>query len=65
MEIYADNVIVRGFKISGDNPLLDGYNYAGMNVEVGFGVYSEGNNVEILTTSSKRPPGRLSCGRFQ
>jgi hypothetical protein len=47
LEIAADNVLVRGFKISGDNPLLAGYDYAGMNVEAGIGIYSEGNNTVL------------------
>ncbi len=45
LKIAADGVVVKGFTISGDNPLLDGYDYAGMDVEAGQGVYSEGNNV--------------------
>jgi parallel beta-helix repeat protein len=43
----ADGIKMNGFKISGDNPLLDGYDYAGMDVEAGIGVYSEGNNIEF------------------
>ncbi|MEI6750793.1 MAG: right-handed parallel beta-helix repeat-containing protein, partial [Bacteroidota bacterium] len=41
----SDNVKFDGFKVSGDNPLIDGYSYAGMNIEKGQGVYTEGNNV--------------------
>lgn len=43
----VDGIKMNGFKISGDNPLLDGYDYAGMDVEAGIGVYSEGNNIEF------------------
>lgn len=43
----ADGIKMNGFKISGDNPLLDGYDYAGMDVEAGIGVYSEGDNIEF------------------
>ena len=43
--INADNVSFDGFKISGDNPSLSGYAYAGMDLEKGQCVYSEGDNV--------------------
>ena len=43
----SDDVKMNGFMISGDNLLLDGYDYAGMDVEAGIGVYSEGNNIEF------------------
>jgi len=43
--IKSNNVSFKGFKVSGDNPLLSGYSYAGMDLEKGQGVYSEGSNI--------------------
>jgi hypothetical protein len=43
--INANGVSFDGFKVSGDNPAITGYAYAGMDLEKGQGVYSEGNNV--------------------
>jgi hypothetical protein len=45
--INKAGVKLKGFTISGDNPDLDGYDYVGMDVEAGIGVYSEGSNVEF------------------
>ena len=41
----ANNIKMDGFKISGDNPLINGYTYAGMNVEAGRGIKSIGNDI--------------------
>jgi hypothetical protein len=41
----TNNIKMDGFKISGDNPLISGYAYAGMNIEAGRGVRSIGNDV--------------------
>ena len=45
--IDADNVSFVGFTVSGDNPAINGHNYAGMNLEKGQGVYSEATNVQF------------------
>jgi hypothetical protein len=45
ISITADGVILDGFTISGDNPAINGYAYAGMNVEAGRGIRSVANNV--------------------
>lgn len=43
--IAANNVTFDGFRVSGDNPGISGYSYAGLNLEKGQCVYSEANNV--------------------
>ena len=43
--IAANNVTFDGFRVSGDNPGISGYAYAGLNLEKGQCVYSEGSNV--------------------
>ena len=43
--ISADNVKMDGLKISGDNPLISGYSYAGMNIEAGRGIVAIANDV--------------------
>jgi hypothetical protein len=45
--INADNVSLDGFKISGDNPAITGHAYAGMDLDKGQCVYSEGDNVQF------------------
>ena len=45
--IAANNVKIDGFKISGDNPAINGYVYAGMNVEAGRGIKSTGNDISF------------------
>ena len=46
VEIYAAAAgsVVKGFTISGDNPNLDGLDIAGIDTEIGQGVYSEGSD---------------------
>ncbi len=48
INITADGVSMDGFKISGDNTLVAGYSYAGMNVCAGLAVHSTANNVQFL-----------------
>jgi len=45
VNIKSDNVSFDGFTVSGDNPAITGYSYAGMDLEKGQGVYSEGSNI--------------------
>ncbi|MDR3459626.1 MAG: HYR domain-containing protein, partial [Verrucomicrobiae bacterium] len=45
VSIVADGVTVDGFRISGDNPTLAGYSYAGLNVCASLAVNSTANNV--------------------
>jgi hypothetical protein len=45
VNISVDGVSMDGFKISGDNPSVAGYSYAGMNVCAGLAVNSAANNV--------------------
>jgi hypothetical protein len=48
IKINTSDLSLDGFKISGDNPYLDGYDYAGMDIDAGLGVYSEGNDVKFM-----------------
>jgi len=43
--LSVDGITIDGLKISGDNPLINGYAYALMNVEAGRGVRSIGNDI--------------------
>ncbi|MBK8564253.1 MAG: right-handed parallel beta-helix repeat-containing protein [Saprospiraceae bacterium] len=45
VEITADGAKMDGFTISGDNTSINGYSYAGMNIEAGRGVRSAANDV--------------------
>lgn len=45
--INSGNVKFDGFTVSGDNPAITGYSYAGMNLEKGQCINSEGSNVTI------------------
>lgn len=48
VHITASDVVVDGFTVSGDNPSLTGYPYAGMNVCADLGILSEANNVHLV-----------------
>lgn len=48
VHVTAPGVILDGVKVSGDNPSLAGYSYAGMNVCAGLGILSEANDVQII-----------------
>ncbi len=50
LDIESNQVVVDGIAVSCDNPALDGYHYAGMNIECGVGVYSEGNQVTFINS---------------
>ncbi|MBK6698525.1 MAG: HYR domain-containing protein [Saprospiraceae bacterium] len=47
IRLNANSIKMDGFKISGDNPLINGYTYAGMNVEAGRGIKSTGNDISF------------------
>ena len=47
VEIKSANVTLAGLKFSGDNPAIDGLDYAGMNIEAGIVIKSQVSGVEL------------------
>ena len=45
--VQTNNVTISGFTFCGDNPDIDGFDHAGMNVELGNAVISQGHNVVL------------------